>query len=154
MIVPKDRRYTETHEWARVEKKKVQKGRKVQLVTVGITDYAVSRLSDLVHVELPEPGGEYEQGVPFGEIESVKTVSDLYAPVSGKLVERNEDVIASIDLVSRDPYEEGWLVRFEIEDEQELEGLLSPEDYENHVKTEEEDREGGGEEDDDEGFFM
>ncbi len=126
---PKDLKYTETHEWVRIEG---------DTATIGITDYAVSQLSDLVHIELPEVGEHVEQDAPFGEIESVKTVSDLVSPLSGKVLSINEEVVSDVAILSRDPYEEGWLIKMRIEDATEVQTLLSFADYEEFVESEEE----------------
>ena len=129
---PKDLKYTETHEWIRIEG---------DIATIGITDYAVSLLSDLVHIELPEVGEHIEQNAPFGEIESVKTVSDLVAPLSGQITAVNKEIIGDVSILSKDPYEEGWLIKLRIEDPNEIPTLLSFTDYEEFVESEK-----GGEE--------
>jgi glycine cleavage system H protein len=102
--VPEDRRYTSQHEWAR------QDGGRV---TVGITDYAQDQLGDVVFVGLPEPGSEVEAGSPLGEVESTKSVSDIYSPVTGRVVERNSEVDQNPELINSDPYGRGWLVVIE-----------------------------------------
>jgi glycine cleavage system H protein len=102
--VPGDRRYTREHEWARAEG-----GR----ILVGITDYAQDQLGDVVFVGLPDPGAEVRAGQPFGEVESTKSVSDVYCPVTGTVVEKNAAVEESPDLVNSDPYGEGWLIAVE-----------------------------------------
>ena len=102
--IPGDRRYTREHEWALVE------GRRVR---VGITDYAQEQLGDVVFVGLPEVGSAVEGGKPLGEVESTKSVSDVYSPISGTVVEKNEAVEASPEKVNSDPYGEGWLVLIE-----------------------------------------
>jgi glycine cleavage system H protein len=125
MSVPKDYRYTETHEWVRVEEDNV--------VTVGITDYAQEKLGDIVSVELPKIGDEVEAGETMGMIDSQKASSEVYAPVSGIVVEVNEILESDPGIINADPYEEGWLVRIEIEDIEQLDSLLTAEDYEEHV---------------------
>lgn len=102
--LPGDRRYTKEHEWVREED-----GR----VTVGITDYAQDQLGDVVFVGLPEPGTEVTAGQPLGEVESTKSVSDVYSPVSGTVLEKNAEVEQNPELVNRDPYGSGWLVIIE-----------------------------------------
>jgi glycine cleavage system H protein len=102
--VPEDLKYTKEHEWVRAEE-----GR----VVVGITDYAQDQLGDVVFVNLPEPGTEVTAGQPFGEVESTKSVSDVYSPVTGKVVAKNEEVEANPELVNGDPYGTGWLVQIE-----------------------------------------
>jgi len=126
MTVPKDLKYSTEHEWARVEG---------NLVTVGITDYAQQKLGDIVYAELPTVDTEVTVMAPFGTIESVKAASDLYAPVSGKVVEIHEDVMSDPGLINRDPYGEGWLIR--VEGLEGLDDLMSAEAYEKLIKEEE-----------------
>lgn len=114
--IPEDLKYTSEHEWAR------QEG---EMVRVGITHYAQDSLGDVVYVELPEPGARVTQDAPFGEIQSPKAVSDLFAPVSGEIVDRNGEVITSPELVNEDPYGEGWLVLIRPDDVAELDTLLA-----------------------------
>lgn len=99
--LPDDRRYTAEHEWARADDARV---------LVGITDYAQDQLGDVVFVALPEPGTEVEAGKPLGEVESTKSVSDIYSPVTGTVVERNAELEQTPELVNEDPYGQGWLV--------------------------------------------
>lgn len=117
---PGDLRYTKEHEWARLEG---------DVVRVGITDYAQDALGDVVYVELPEPGTRVTQDAPFGEIQSPKAVSDLFAPVTGELVDRNGEVLASPELVNEDPYGEGWLITIRPDDPGELDRLLDADAY-------------------------
>ncbi len=112
--------FTKEHEWIRVEG---------DTATVGITDFAQGQLGDVVFVELPATGTRVEAGQPFGEVESTKSVSDLYAPVNGTIVERNEALESSPELVNAEPYGQGWMVVIEIDDAGAVDGLLSPEDY-------------------------
>ena len=116
---PDDLKYTSEHEWAR---------REGELVRVGITFYAQDALGDVVYVELPETGAVITQDAPFGEIQSPKAVSDLYAPVTGEIVERNEEVIAAPELINDDPYGKGWLVTIEPAGEASAD-LLTSDDY-------------------------
>lgn len=116
--VPGDRQYTRDHEWARE-----QDGR----VVVGITHYAQDQLGDVVFVGLPEPGTEVTAGEPLGEVESTKSVSDVYSPVTGKVLEKNAEVEQSPELINSDPYGAGWLVS--IEPSGESSPLLSAEEY-------------------------
>ncbi len=120
MPSPTDRRYTKEHEWVRVEN---------NLSTIGITDYAQDQLGDLVYLDLPSPGTQVKQLDKLGEIESVKAVSDLYSPVSGEVVEVNQEVVDRPELVNQSPYEEGWLVRLRLADPAEVDGLLAAEQY-------------------------
>ena len=120
MPSPTDRRYTKEHEWVRVEN---------DLGTVGITDYAQDQLGDLVYLDLPSSGTQVKQLDKLGEIESVKAVSDLYSPVSGEVVEVNQEVVDRPELVNQSPYGQGWLVRLRLADPVEVDGLLTAEQY-------------------------
>lgn len=123
---PLDLKYTESHEWIRVVDK---------TAIIGITDYAVKQLSDLVHLELPEEAEELEQDSPFGEIESVKTVADLIAPAGGKITAVNEAVVKNLDVLHEDPYEEGWLIKLKLSDPKEIEDLMSAKEYDAYLKS-------------------
>lgn len=123
---PEELRYTEEHEWTRAENRRV---------TVGITDYAQDALGDVVYVDLPASGTRVEKGQPFGEVESTKSVSDLYAPVSGTIVERNEALESQPELVNSDPYGQGWMVVIETDDPNELEDLLTAADYQQLIES-------------------
>ena len=123
---PNDRKYAQSHEWCKVEG---------GVATVGITDFAVSHLSDLVFLELPETGSTVTAGESFGEIESVKAVSDLYAPVSGEVVEVNSDLPDSLDTLNADAFEAGWMIKVQVS--KESPGLMDAAAYEEHVKTQE-----------------
>ncbi|NHM32763.1 glycine cleavage system protein GcvH [Neobacillus terrae] len=125
MTTPKDLRYSEEHEWVKVEGEKVR---------VGITHFAQSELGDIVFVELPEVGDELTADEPFGSVESVKTVSELYAPVSGKVVEVNEDLNDSPEFVNESPYEKAWMVVIEPSDSSEIDNLMTAEQYEEMTK--------------------
>jgi len=121
---PEQLRYTETHEWVAE-----QNG----LVTVGITQYAADLLRDLVYVELPPVGSRTEAGASFGEVESIKAVSDLYAPVDGEVVEVNEAVVAEPQIISRDPYGQGWLIRIRPAPNARWSRLLSYAEYQQQI---------------------
>lgn len=121
MTTPKDLRYSEEHEWVKVEGDKVR---------IGITHFAQSELGDIVFVELPEVGDEVTADEPFGSVESVKTVSELYAPVSGKVVEVNEDLADSPEFVNESPYEKAWMIVVELSDSSEMDNLMTAEQYE------------------------
>ena len=125
MGYPEDVRYTRDHEWARES---------AGVVTVGITSYATEQLGDVVFVELPEVGGTLEVGKTFGVVEAVKTVSDLYAPVAGEVVEVNPALTDNPALVNQDPYGEGWMIRIRVSDAAGLKDLLSSSDYERHIE--------------------
>jgi glycine cleavage system H protein len=125
LAFPEDVRYTAEHEWARLEE---------GIVTVGVTSYATDQLGDVVFVEMPDIGARVEATKPFGVIEAVKTVSDLFAPVSGEVVERNATLVDNPALVNQDPFGEGWIVRVRPDDPAQLQALMSSVDYERHVE--------------------
>ncbi|MFD2761484.1 glycine cleavage system protein GcvH [Lentibacillus juripiscarius] len=125
MNLPKDLLYTEEHEWIKKEDGKVR---------IGITDFAQDELGDIVFVELPEEGEEIEADEPFGSVESVKTVSELYAPIAGKIVEINEELEDSPEFVNESPYDKAWMIVVEPANEADLDNLLSAEQYEAAVK--------------------
>jgi len=125
MEIPEDLQYTEEHEWVLVED---------DIAIIGVTDYAQSELGDVVYVELPQIGDLVQQMEPFGTIEAVKTVADLFAPVSGEVIEVNTLLEESPHLVNEDPYGEGWLIKVKMSDPSELDNLLSAEEYSNLVQ--------------------
>lgn len=122
---PEDLRYTQEHEWVRLDG---------DVATVGITQYAQDQLGDVVYVDLPAAGESVTQHQPFGSIDSVKTASDLYSPLTGEVAETNEAVNDDPALVNSDPYGEGWMIRLRPSDPSELEGLLTAEQYEEYTK--------------------
>ncbi len=126
MSFPEDVRYTAEHEWARREE---------GMVTVGITSYATDQLGDVVFVELPEPGRQLEASKPFGVVEAVKTVSDLYSPVSGEVAAVNTRLSDNPALVNQEPFGAGWMIRIRPNDPAEFDRLMSNEDYERHVEA-------------------
>ncbi|WP_026208955.1 glycine cleavage system protein GcvH [Catelliglobosispora koreensis] len=119
-MIPEDLRYTAEHEWVREEGGKVR---------VGITDFAQDALGDIVFVQLPEIGAKVSAGDSFGEVESTKSVSEIYAPLSGQITARNEALSDSPDLINTDPYEEGWLVEIQVDDPAQLSALLDAAAY-------------------------
>jgi glycine cleavage system H protein len=119
--------YTKDHEWAKVEGK---------IVTVGITDYAQEALGEIVFVEFPKVGSEVATGKTFGVVESVKAVSDLYAPVTGKVVEVNEPLPDNPATINQDPYGEGWLIKVEMSNPDDLKSLMDDSAYEKYVAEE------------------
>ena len=125
MGYPDDVRYTKDHEWAREEG---------GIVTVGITSFATDQLGDVVFVQLPDAGETLETGKSFGVVEAVKTVSDLFAPLSGEVVEANAALADNPATVNQSPYGEGWMIRIRPSDPKEFAGLLSPADYEKLVE--------------------
>ena len=120
MAVPSEFKYSKEHEWVKVEG---------NTATIGITEYAQGELGDIVFVELPDVDDEINEGETFGSVESVKTVSELYAPVSGKIVETNDELEDSPEFVNESPYEKAWMVKVELNDESQLDELLSAEQY-------------------------
>lgn len=117
---PSELRYTEQHEWVHDDR---------EVIRVGITHFAQEQLGDVVYVDLPSTGTRVEAGQPFGEVESTKSVSDLYAPVNGTIVERNEALESAPELVNSDPQGQGWMVVIEADDEHAVGELLSAEEY-------------------------
>ena len=124
---PPDLKYSKEHEWVRSESDSV--------VVMGITAFAQDSLGDVVFVEIPDEDAELTQGEKMGEIESVKAVSDLYSPVSGKVIKRNESLIDNPELVNEGPFEQGWMLKVEIKDASELDNLLSADDYNSFLKS-------------------
>lgn len=121
--VPDDRRYTKEHEWAREES-----GR----IVIGISDFAQDQLGDVVFVGLPDSGAEVEAGKPLGEVESTKSVSDVYSPVTGKVLEKNAELDSNPELINSDPYGRGWLVAIE-GSAASLDGLMTAADYQSLI---------------------
>jgi glycine cleavage system H protein len=119
-LVPENLKYTKDHEWAKIEG---------DTVTVGITDHAQHELGDVVFTELPATGRSLKQGEEFGVVESVKSVSSLYSPISGDVSEKNEKVISSQETVNKDPYGDGWMIKIKVKDLAEAGQLLSAKDY-------------------------
>ncbi len=120
MNVPEDLRYTKEHEWARLEGGDA---------VVGITDYAQSELGDIVFVEMPAPGKKTEQGKPCASIEAVKAVSDLFAPLSGEVVEVNKELESAPQTVNQDAYGKGWILRIRLSDKSQWDGLMQAAEY-------------------------
>lgn len=127
MELPEDLLYSEDHEWVRNEG---------SFVTIGITDYAQGQLKDIVYVDLPEIGSEYKKGESMGVVESVKTVADIFSPVTGKVIEKNLGLKDHPELINTDPYGKGWLLRMELREREELNGLLSSKAYQGKLSEE------------------
>ncbi len=127
MEFPEELKYTEEHEWVLVED---------TIVTVGITDFAQDSLGDVVFVELPEVGAEVVAGKSFGVVESVKAVSDIYAPVSGEVVEINEELPETPEVINTSPYEDGWMIKIRIADTSDLDDLMDADAYQAFVEEE------------------
>ncbi len=127
MELPENLLYSEDHEWVRDEG---------NLATIGITDYAQNQLKDVVYVDLPEIGSEFKKGESVGVVESVKTVADIFSPVTGKVIEKNLDLKDHPEWVNTDPYGKGWLLRMELKEREELKALLSSKAYQGRLSEE------------------
>ncbi len=125
MTTPSDYYFTDEHEWATADEEGV--------ATVGVSEHAQELLGDVVFVELPEPGDQFEADAEFGVVESVKTASELYAPVGGEIVEINEELFDAPELVNESPYEDGWMIKIEMDDPGQLEELMDAEAYDEFV---------------------
>jgi glycine cleavage system H protein len=125
--IPEELKYTDEHEWAKVED---------ELVVIGITDYAQDALGEIVYIELPSEGDEITKGDSFGGVESTKSVSDLYAPVSGEVIEVNESLLDSPETINEDPYGDGWLIKVRIHDSDEYDELMDSEQYSEFIEKE------------------
>ncbi len=128
-MYPNDYRYTKEHEWIKVDG---------DSATVGITDHAQDQLGDVVFVELPKVGAKLQSMQSFGTVESVKAVSDIYAPVSGEVTEVNETLVDTPESLNEDPHGKGWLIRLKLSDKTELSKLMTAEQYQEYVAAEEE----------------
>jgi glycine cleavage system H protein len=124
---PEDLNYTKDHEWVRV---------KGSEATVGITDHAQNQLGDVVYVELPKVGDKFEASEPFGSVESVKAVSEIYMPVSGSVIEVNDSLNDSPEQVNEDPYGDGWMIRISVDNPAQVDALLTSIEYEDYIKEE------------------
>jgi len=120
MEFPEELKYTEEHEWVMVEE---------ELAVIGISDFAQDALGDVVFVELPEIGAVLEAGKAFGVVESVKAVSDIYAPVSGTVEEINEDLLDAPEIINTSPYEDGWMIKIRMDDVADADALMNADDY-------------------------
>jgi glycine cleavage system H protein len=125
---PEDLKYTKTHEWAKAEG---------DVVTMGLTQFAITHLSDLVFIDLPDAGESVTQNESFAEVESVKAVAEVNAPVSGEIIEVNPDVVDNVELVGKDCYGGGWLVKIKMSDPSELDKLMDAKKYQKHAEAEE-----------------
>ncbi len=127
MNLPQDLKYSKEHEWAKIEG---------DVATIGITDYAQDSLGDIVFLELPDVGSELESGDTFGVVESVKAVSDLFAPLSGKVIEANTALVDAPEGINADPYDTGWMIKIEIANPSEIDDLLDAAAYEKLIEEE------------------
>ncbi|MCB0309365.1 MAG: glycine cleavage system protein GcvH [Bdellovibrionales bacterium] len=131
MEFPEELLYTKDHEWAKYDEKK-------KIVTLGITDYAQSKLGDVVHIDLPDEGDEVRLEEPFGSVESVKAVEDIFAPVSGDIIEVNSILLDAPDVINEDPYGEGWIIKVKVLDNSFLDDLMSAESYQAYTESQDE----------------
>jgi glycine cleavage system H protein len=120
MSAPTNRKYTKTHEWALVDG---------DIATIGVTDYAQRELGDITYLELPEAGDAISAGETFGVVESVKAASDIYSPLDGEVIERNDGLIDTPEVINQSPYENAWLVKVKLADPSQVDALLDPSDY-------------------------
>ena len=133
MNIPEELKYTSDHEWIKLETEKAEDGSAI--VTVGITDFAQGELGDVVFVEIESVGESMSKGDVFGTVEAVKTVSDLFMPVSGEIIEKNENLDNAPEQVNSDPYADGWMIRIKVTDQAELEELLDAAAYKDSVEA-------------------
>lgn len=127
MAIPKDLKYSREHEWVRVEG---------DVAYIGITDHAQEQLGEIVYLELPSKGEKLDKEEAFGVVESTKAVSDIYAPLTGEVLEINSELVGEPQRINKDPYEDGWLVKIRIADKKEMEELLSAAEYSDFLKEE------------------
>lgn len=120
MAAPENLKYTKTHEWVQIDD---------DTVTLGITDAAQTELGDITYLELPVAGEQLSSGEPFGVVESVKAASDMYSPIDGEVIERNDEAVDSPELINQSPYEKAWLIKVKVSDPSQLDSLLSSSDY-------------------------
>ena len=124
MNIPKELKYTEEHEWIRIDG---------NTATIGITDFAQGELGDIVYIDIDSIGNELDDNEIFGTVEAVKTVSDLFMPIKGKVLEINSDRESTPEIVNEDPYGKGWIIKIEIHEDQDISNLLSDEEYRNMI---------------------
>lgn len=126
MSSPADRRYTKTHEWVSLDG---------DIATIGVTDFAQSELGDITYLELPEIGSSVALDQAFGIVESVKAANDIFSPIGGEVVERNEDAIAAPETINQSPYDRAWLVRVQVQDPASLDSLMNAHEYDTFAQT-------------------
>jgi glycine cleavage system H protein len=124
MTAPQDRKYTRTHEWVQIEN---------DVVTIGLTDYAQQELGDITYLELPEPGDSVSSGEAFGVVESVKAASDVYSPIDGEVVARNDNAVEGPEVINASPYNDAWLIKVRVADPAPLDALMNPDDYDTYA---------------------
>jgi glycine cleavage system H protein len=126
MKIPDGYRFTQEHEWVNVDSDNI--------ATVGITDFAQESLGDITYVQLPKEGEQVKKDDPFGVVESVKAVSDLYSPVTGRVVEVNQPLLQAPELLNEDPHGDAWMIKVEVKDLDDLDGLMSPDEYKEYIE--------------------
>ena len=126
MTSPKELRYTKSHEWVRLDG---------DIATIGVTDYAQNELGDITYLELPDVGGSLTGGEPFGVVESVKAASDIYTPIDGEVIERNEEAVVAPDVVNNSPYGDAWLLKVRVSDPSQIGKLMSSEEYDELLES-------------------
>jgi|TARA_X000000950_G_scaffold269927_1_gene349117 glycine cleavage system H protein len=126
MNIPEELKYTEEHEWVRIEN---------NIAIVGITDFAQGELGDIVYLEIDTLDSQIDSNEVFGTVEAVKTVSDLFMPIAGKVIEVNSNLEDKPELVNEDPYGEGWIIKIDISEQSQIDSLLSPSDYKNLIDS-------------------
>jgi len=126
MNIPEELKYTEEHEWVKIED---------NIATVGITDFAQGELGDIVYIEIDTLDNDIDSNQVFGTVEAVKTVSDLFMPMAGKVIELNTNLEDKPELVNEDPYGDGWIIKIEILEQSQIDSLLSPSDYKNLIDS-------------------
>lgn len=127
MNIPSELKYSKEHEWVRVQDK---------VATIGISDFAQEELGDIVNVELPEEGDDFAKDEAFGAVESVKASSEVFTPVSGKVIEINEPLFDTPELLNEDPYDEGWMIKVELSDLAEIDALMDAQAYQEYIEEE------------------
>lgn len=126
-MTPTDLLFTKEHEWIRIDG---------EIATIGISDHAQQELGDVVYIELPKPGDKFDSGATFGSVESVKAVSELFMPISGEIIEINEDLASGPEKINADPYGVGWMMRVRLRDKSETARLMSAQEYDEFTKEE------------------
>lgn len=124
MSAPENRRYTKTHEWVLVEG---------DIATLGLTDHAQQELGDITYLELPEAGDSVSSGEAFGVVESVKAASDVYSPIDGEVIDRNEDAVEGPEVINQSPYDGAWLIKVKMSDPAQVESLMDPKSYDEYA---------------------
>lgn len=124
MNIPEDLKYTEEHEWIKIDG---------NVAIIGITDFAQGELGDIVYIDIDSIGNELDVNEIFGTVEAVKTVSDLFMPIKGKVLEINSNIESTPEIVNEDPYDKGWIIKIEVSENQDLSNLLSADDYKNMI---------------------